>query len=122
MVQNIKKRKIKNVEIYPYVKNKFLYNYLSEADALFISLKDSYIFNLTIPSKLQNYLYCKKPIIGWASGITKEVINKANCGIIVKPGDIDNLVKKTLILSNTKYLRRLGQNSKKFYEKIIHSK
>lgn len=117
LVQNIKKRKIKNVEIYPYVKNKFLYNYLSEADALFISLKDSYIFNLTIPSKLQNYLYCKKPIIGWASGITKEVINKANCGIIVKPGDIDNLVKKTLILSNTKYLRRLGQNSKKFYEK-----
>ena len=117
MIKNIREKKSKNIEIYPYVKNKYLYNYLKEADALFISLKNSYIFNLTIPSKLQNYLCCKKPILAWANGSTKEIILKANCGIAVKPGNINDLVKAVLKLSNKEYLKKLGYNSKVFYKK-----
>ena len=117
LIKNVRKKKLKNIEIYPYVKNKYLYNYLSEADVLFISLKNNYIFNLTIPSKLQNYLYCKKPILAWANGSTKEIILKANCGIAVKPGNINDLIKAVLKLSNKQYLKKLGYNSKIFYKK-----
>jgi glycosyltransferase involved in cell wall biosynthesis len=117
LIRDIKKKKLKNIEIYSYVKNEYLYNYLREADVLFLSLKNNYIFNLTIPSKLQNYLYCKKPILAWANGSTKEIILKANCGIAVKPGNINDLVKGVLKLSNKQYLKKLGYNSKIFYKK-----
>ena len=89
---------------------------------LFISLKNNYIFNLTIPSKLQNYLYCKKPILAWANGSTKEIILKANCGIAVKPGNIEDLIKATLKLTNKNHLKKLGSNSKIFYKKNFELK
>ena len=38
------------------------------ADALVVSLKKSKIFSLTIPSKVQSYLACGKPIIGSIDG------------------------------------------------------
>ena len=122
LIKNIQKNKSKNIEIYPFVKNEYLYNYLAEADVLFISLKNNYIFNLTIPSKLQNYLYCKKPILAWANGSTKEIILKANCGIAVKPGNIEDLIKATLKLTNKNHLKKLGSNSKIFYKKNFELK
>ncbi len=116
LINNIKEKNIQNVEIYPYIDNKYLYNYLKEADVLFLSLKNSYIFNLTIPSKLQNYLHCEKPILAWANGITKKIILKANCGIVVKPGDTNNLVKAVIKLSNKDYIKKIGKKSKLFYK------
>ena len=38
------------------------------ADALLVSLKKSEIFSLTIPSKVQSYLACGKPVIGALDG------------------------------------------------------
>ena len=122
LIKKIKQKKILNVEIYPYIKNKFLYHYLRDADVLFLSLKDSYVFNLTIPSKLQNYLFCKKPILGWANGATKQIIEKAKCGIVIKPGNINNLVKACLKLSEKKYLKKLSKNSEIFYKKNFELK
>ena len=62
-------------------------------------------------------MYCKKPILAWANGSTKEIILKANCGIAVKPGNINDLIKAVLKLSNKQYLKKLGYNSKIFYKK-----
>ena len=55
--------------------------------------------------------------MAWANGSTKEIILKANCGIVVKPGNINDLVKGVLKLSNKQYLKKLGYNSKIFYKK-----
>ncbi len=117
LINKIKNKKLKNIEIYPYIKNKYLYNYLSEADVLFVSLKDKYIFNLTIPSKLQNYLACKKPILAWANGITKEIIINANCGYVVKPGNITKLINATLKITNKNYIKKMGRSSDIYYKK-----
>tara|TARA_B110000003_G_C16632546_1_gene527216 strand:+ start:1004 stop:2215 length:1212 start_codon:yes stop_codon:yes gene_type:complete len=122
LAEKIKDKKLLNVEIYPYIKNQHLYNYLKEADVLFLTLKNKYIFNLTIPSKLQNYLQCKKPILAWANGATKKIIVDAKCGLVVHPGNINKLIVSTLKLSNKKYLRKLGINSKIYYEKNFQLK
>lgn len=117
LVKKIREKNITNVEIYPYINNKNLYHYLKQADVCFLSLKNNYIFNLTIPSKLQNYLYCKKPILAWADGITKKIILDSKCGLAVKPGNINDLILAVLKMCNKKKLKNFGKNSKNLYIK-----
>lgn len=63
------------------------------ADALLVSLKKSKIFSLTIPSKLQSYLACRKPIIGNLDGIAFNIINDFNCGLCSRSGDYKEFAK-----------------------------
>ena len=41
---------------------------------MLITLKKSKIFSYTIPSKLQAYMACEKPILGSIYGITQKII------------------------------------------------
>ncbi len=122
LIKKIKQKNVLNIEIYPYIENKLLYNYLKEADVLFLSLKNDYVFNLTLPSKLQNYLFCRKPILAWAAGITRQIINESKCGIVVKPGNVNSLLKASLELVKKNSLKRFSKNSQIYYKKNFHIK
>tara|TARA_X000000950_G_scaffold270059_1_gene349395 strand:- start:2472 stop:3680 length:1209 start_codon:yes stop_codon:yes gene_type:complete len=122
LIKKIKKKNVLNIEIYPYIKNKFLYSYLKEADVLFLSLKNNYIFNLTLPSKLQNYLFCRKPILAWADGITKQIINESKCGIVVRSGNVNELVKASLELVKKHNIKKFSKNSGFYYKENFHLK
>ena len=50
------------------------------ADALIVSLKNTKIFSMTIPGKLQSYLACGRPIIGSLCGIGADIINESKSG------------------------------------------
>ena len=52
------------------------------ADALLVSLKSDYIFDKTIPGKLQSYMISKKPILGSINGEGAKLIKDANCGLV----------------------------------------
>ena len=54
--------------------------YFSCADALIVSLKKDPIFALTIPSKIQSYLACGKPIITSLDGEGSKIIRESNAG------------------------------------------
>ena len=122
LIKKIRQKSVLNVEIYPYIKNKFLYSYLNEADVLFLSLKNNYIFNLTVPSKLQNYLFCRKPILAWADGITKKIINESKCGIVVQSGNVNSLVKASLELVKKHNIKKFSKNSEIYYKKNFQLK
>lgn len=72
--------------------------YFTCADLLLVSLKKSSIFSLTIPSKIQSYLACKKPIIGNIEGIGAEIISDSNSGHFAPSGDFIELSNKIEIL------------------------
>jgi len=71
--------------------------YFACADVLLVSLKKSLIFSLTIPSKVQSYLACKKPIIGNLDGIGAQTIINSCSGLTSNSGDslklADNIEK-----------------------------
>ena len=86
--------------------------YFSCADALVVSLKKDPIFALTIPSKIQSYLACGKPIITSLDGEGSKIIEDANAGFTSPSEDCEGLVaniKKFLTLSNEEQ-KTLGQN------------
>lgn len=91
--------------------------YFSCADALIVSLKKDPIFALTIPSKIQSYLACGKPIITSLDGEGSKIIEEANAGLTSPSEDYMGLVaniKKFLILSKEEQ-KTLGQNGRAYF-------
>lgn len=55
--------------------------FFSIADIMLVTLKKEYIFSLTIPSKVQSYLACAKPIIAALDGEGARVIEESGAGV-----------------------------------------
>ena len=74
--------------------------YFSCADVLLVSLKESLIFSLTIPSKIQSYLACKKPIIANINGIGAKTIIDSKSGLVSNSGDFQMLANNIEVMIN----------------------
>lgn len=89
----------------------------AQADILLVSLKDEFIFNNTVPAKLQAYMASGKPVLAFINGEGATIVEDANCGFVVPAGDVDALVttinEKIRKCSN---LPSLGENGKKYCE------
>jgi len=72
--------------------------YFAAADALLVTLKADPVFALTIPSKVQSYLACARPIIGALDGEGADVIQRAGAGLVVGAADAVGLAKAVLSL------------------------
>ncbi len=69
--------------------------YFSLADVLLVSLKNEEIFSLTIPSKVQSYLACGRPILASLCGEGGRIIEEAGAGLVVgaeQPEEFANAV------------------------------
>ena len=88
------------------------------ADVLLVTLKKSRIFSLTIPSKVQSYLACGKPIIGALDGEGARVILDSKAGLVAPSGDSKKLAKKIFEFYhiNKQDREKLGENARKYYE------
>ncbi len=94
-------------------------NFFVCADALIVSLRDTKIFSMTIPGKLQSYLACGKPIIASLNGIGAKIIRESNSGIVSKaedPNSLANSIIKFIKLSDEQK-KELGLNARKYFEK-----
>ena len=94
-------------------------HFFSCADLLLVSLKKSKIFSLTIPSKIQSYLACQKPIIANLDGIGADIISEAKAGICSNSGDYNNLSKNIRMYLAMPDSRRqeFAQNGYNYYLK-----
>jgi glycosyltransferase involved in cell wall biosynthesis len=93
--------------------------FFSCADALIVSLKSDKIFSLTIPSKLQSYMACGKPIIASLDGEGAKIIRESNSGLVApaeNPLALANEVEKFLNLPKEKRIS-LGENARKYFDK-----
>jgi glycosyltransferase involved in cell wall biosynthesis len=85
---------------------------LNNADVLIVPLK----IQLTgaVPSKLYEVMSMGKPVILIGGSEAAQIVKKADCGIIVRPSDIDSLVEAILYLkSNPEERKRMGANGRK---------
>lgn len=93
--------------------------FFANADALIVSLKKSQIFSLTIPSKIQSYLACGKPIIGSLDGSGASIIEEALAGFtspVEQPDLLAEAISK-LYYSPLEERKQLGMNGRKYFEK-----
>ena len=72
--------------------------FFSLADALLVTLRDQPIFASTIPSKIQSYMACGKPIIAALAGEGAAVVGEAGAGLAVSPERPEELAEAVLSL------------------------
>lgn len=100
---------------YPVDAMPFLFN---SADVMLVSLKDEYIFSLTIPSKIQAYMAFGKPIVAMLSGEGKTVVEEADCGLTSQAEDPESLAKNVIRMSKmaSSEIGTMGKNAKEYYQ------
>ncbi|MDE6864851.1 MAG: glycosyltransferase, partial [Alistipes sp.] len=94
-------------------------SFFNQADILFLSLKKSPIFELTVPAKLQAYMSSGKPVVSMIDGEGAAVIAEADCGWSVPAESPEKLAELLIELSNTdsSILAQKGANGKAFSHK-----
>lgn len=92
--------------------------FFAQSDALLVTLKKEPIFSLTIPSKIQSYLACGKPIIAAIDGEGANIIEEASAGYTCPGGAPDALSQAVLKMYRVPKLERekMGMNGRKYYE------
>jgi colanic acid biosynthesis glycosyl transferase WcaI len=93
--------------------------FFSIADALLVTLKKDPVFAITIPSKIQSYLACGRPIVAALDGEGARVIDESGGGVAVPAGDAGALAGVVLKMyaMPKPALERMGQLSRKYFER-----
>jgi colanic acid biosynthesis glycosyl transferase WcaI len=93
--------------------------YFALADALLVSLRKDPLFAVTIPSKVQSYLACGKPILAALEGTGATVIRDAGAGVICAPDDGPGLADAVLRLYHLSPKERslMGQKARHYYNR-----
>lgn len=91
--------------------------FFSFADVMVVSLKDEFIFSLTIPAKTQSYMASGKPIVSMLNGEGNRIVEEAECGLTAQSGDYKTLAEnvKKLYKANKEDLIQMGQNGLIYY-------
>ncbi len=99
--EEIKKRRLyENFTLAGRFPAKQMPYFFSRADALLVSLKKNYIFSLTIPSKLQTYMACAKPILAMLDGEGAKIVQESGAGLTCTSGDYEKLAENILKIYN----------------------
>ncbi|MDB5809617.1 MAG: glycosyltransferase [Betaproteobacteria bacterium] len=92
--------------------------YFSAADAMLVTLRADEVFALTVPSKLQSYLACGKPVIAALNGEGARIVNQAAVGVSCPAENADELAAAVLSLYQMPPERRraMGENARAYFE------
>ena len=92
--------------------------FYAHADAMLVSLKENYIFSITIPAKVQTYLACGKPVLAMINGEGGKVVLDANAGLVCPAERPDRLVGNILEMNKlgVEDISKMGKNARKYYE------
>jgi putative colanic acid biosynthesis glycosyltransferase WcaI len=99
-------RGLRNVEFLEGVPRERVAPILASCDALLLILRRDPLFEITIPSKLYEYMAAGKPILCSVGGEAAGLVASARCGISVEPSDGAALARAVEKLSEAPALRR----------------
>lgn len=90
---------------------------LALADTQLVSLKDVPLYRVTMPSKVQANMAAQQPIIAAVAGDAAAVVERADCGLTVQPGNPDSLAAAISHMADLSPASRaaMGQRARDFY-------
>lgn len=92
--------------------------FFAHADAMLVSLKDTPIFALTVPYKMQGYMACAKPIVASLNGEGARIVGEAQCGVIAEATRPEALAEaiRGLLETNREGWEGMGRNARAYFE------
>jgi glycosyltransferase involved in cell wall biosynthesis len=92
--------------------------YFAHADALLVTLRPDPIFSLTVPSKVQTYLACGKPILAALNGEGAAILEQSGAALVTGAGNAEGLAESALRLARMSAgeRSRMGLAGRAYYE------
>ncbi len=118
-----KERSLNNVRFVPSVAKNEMNGVLAAADACIAILKPIELYKTTYPNKVFDYMAAGKPVLLLIDGVIREVVEQADCGWFIPPGDDLMLANKIKAMHNHKAdAKRMGQNGREYAVKHFDRK
>lgn len=94
LINDAKNKNLKNILFLDPVSKNEIFKYILSSDIGTSVLKKVDTFKTVYSNKTFDYMSCKKPILMLIDGISRKLVEDADCGIYVEPEDIDSFVEK----------------------------
>jgi len=107
-----------NIHLLPPVAAHEVAEYYERADVVVVSLVDTPLLRVTMPSKVQATLAAGRPIFAHAAGDAAQVVLDADAGVAVTPGDAaaTRVTINRLAALDDAALARLGANGRRYFD------
>lgn len=110
-------RNLTNVLFIQPVPKHQMHTALAAADACLAILKPIEMYKTTYPNKVFDYMAAGRPVILAIDGVIREVVEEAEAGIAVPPGDSATLAEAIVECSaNPQKCRKMGMSGRKAIE------
>jgi glycosyltransferase involved in cell wall biosynthesis len=109
--EEVERRKLDNVIFIDAVPKYNVFEYILASDIGMSVLKKNDTFKTVFSNKTFDYMACKKPILMLIDGVSRELIEEAQCGIYAEPENISEIVEKIKVYyEDTNLLYLHGNN------------
>jgi glycosyltransferase involved in cell wall biosynthesis len=106
-----------NVLFLPPVPKTEIAQTLAAANACIAILKPLDLYKTTYPNKVFDYMAAGRPTLLMIDGVIRQVVDAAQAGLFITPGDADGLARAILTLSSdTVTACQMGKNGRKYIE------
>jgi glycosyltransferase involved in cell wall biosynthesis len=114
-------KRLGNVRFCGRVPSDEITSQFARADALLLHLGNDPLFDITIPSKTQNYLAAGRPIVAAVNGETAEMLRQSGAAIIARPADPSALARAIVEMADSSVGERyrMGRSGAEFYRRHL---
>ena len=97
--------------------------YIAASNACLVLLKKTELFKTVIPTKMLEFMSCARPVILGVDGQARKIIEEAQAGIYIEPGNTDQLVHAiTNLARDTSQCELLGRNGRRHIQQHFSRK
>lgn len=123
LMEKAEARSLGNVHFLPPVPKNEMREALAAANACLAILKPIELYKTTYPNKVFDYMAAGRPVILAIDGVIRQVLEDANAGLAVPPGDPQALADAVLALArDPEKCRRFGLNGRQVVEEKFSRK
>jgi glycosyltransferase involved in cell wall biosynthesis len=110
-----RRKNLTNVRFMPQQPREAIPNIIRASDICTVLLKDGKTFKTALPSKMQEFMSCGRPVIVAADGEPRRLIEESGAGLYVTPEDVGSLMAAIDQIRRSPALARtLGANGARY--------
>jgi len=94
LIEEVKKRNLNNVRFIGVVNKETAFKYILASDLGTSVLKKVDTFKTIYSNKTFDYMSCKRPILLAIDGVSRKLVEDAQCGVFVEPENADDIAAK----------------------------
>jgi glycosyltransferase involved in cell wall biosynthesis len=118
--EEVKKRGLHNVQFVDAVPKREVFKYILASDLGTSVLKKVDTFKTIYSNKTFDYMSCQKPILMVIDGVSRQLVEQAQCGVYAEPEDPQDIAAKiNTYMSYNGQLKEQGMNGYHFARKYF---